>query len=162
VTLEFTTKIQWSFIAAKKHLTPTEPIIHVRFECPMQKVTHEKLLMRRCPVSEVRQSYVDSQAFRNSLRNGLLALGGSAWLGHIERLVIGLFLQKESERTRITASDGTIYVKSNARMGSPLYGKWHKIPPGFRNISEAGNLATVVESPPEDLIKEEHMYCLHP
>lgn len=163
VTLEFTTKIQWSLIAAKKHVTLREPIIHVRFECPVQKVAHEKLPIRKCRMSEIRQSYVDSQRFRDSLRNVLFRLGGPIWLEFIERFVRSPLSVSETKRMRITAPDGTTYIKSKARIGSPLYSKWYKIPPGFKNISQAGNLATVVESPPEDLIKtKEYTYCLQP
>jgi len=159
VTLEFTTKIQWSLIVAKKHVTLREPIIHVRFEGPMQKVEHEKLHIRKCPTSEVRQSYVDSQKFRDSLRNVLLRLGGPAWLEYIESFVRSPLSVRETERTQVTAPDGTTYVKSKARIGSPLYGKWYKIPPGFKNISQAGKLATVIDSPPEE--PKEYVYCLH-
>ena len=163
VTLEFTTKIQWSFIVAKKHVAVREPIIHVRFECPEQKVAHEKLPIRKCQMSEVRQSYINSQKFRDSLRNILLRLGGPTWSEYVERLVRTPPSVRETKRTRITAPDGTTYVKSKARIGSPLYGRWHKIPPGFKNISQAGKLASVVESPPEDLTKsKEYTYCLHP
>jgi len=159
VTLELTTKIQWSLIAAKKHVTLKEPIIHVKFECPVQKVEPEKLPIRKCPTSEAIQSYVGSQRFQDSLRNVLLRLGGSAWLDYIESFVRNPLLVRETKRSQVTAPDGTTYVKSKARIGSPLDGKWYKIPPGFKNISQAGKLATVIDSPPEE--PKEYTYCLH-
>ena len=51
-------------------------------------------------------------------------------------------------RSQVTAPDGTIYIKSKARVGSLLHGKWHKIPPPFKTLSQAGDKATVVDSPP--------------
>lgn len=162
-TVEFTTRIQWFFVAAKKHITPVEPIIHVRFKCPVEKVTREELPFIRCQTTEVIQSYIRSLKFRDLLKETLLRLGGQAWLGYIERFVRApIFSLRETQKTRITAPDGTIYIKSNARVGSPLYGKWHKIPPGFKNLSQAGERATIVKSPPENLIKpEEHTYCFY-
>jgi hypothetical protein len=162
VTLEFSTKIQWSLVVAKKHITPTEPIIHMKFECVMQKENHRKLPIRKCPVNEIKENYVKSYEFRELLRNALFSLGGTAWLEYIELIVHAPFSLTETDRSQVTAPDGTKYIKSDARFGSPLYGKWHKIPPGFRNLSEAGNLATVVDSPPKEWVRIEHVYCFHP
>ena len=157
-TLEFSTRVQWSWVAAKKHVTEVRPRIHVTFKCPSQIRTKDTPQFGECPVNDIIREYVETQRFRSLLRENLLRLGGSRMTPYIDTIIRGFSLE-EPERTQITDKNGTKYIKSRAVVSSPLFGKWHKIPPGFRNLTEAGDLAQVVDSPPEKLLKEEKFYC---
>jgi len=82
-------------------------------------------------------------------------------LPYIEMIVGNDFSLKEQERSQITDKDGTKYRKSKARVGSPLFGKWLKIPLGFKNFTEAGDRAEIVDSPPNRLLEVQNIYCIH-
>jgi len=82
-------------------------------------------------------------------------------LPYIETIVRNDFFLKDQERSQITDKDGTKYRKSKARVGSPLFGKWLKIPPGFKNYTEASDRAEIVDSPPNGLLESQNIYCIH-
>ena len=155
--ITFSTRVQWSWIAAKKHITEVPPRIDIMFSCPAQKRTKETLTFGECPVNEIIRDYIDTQRFSTLLREGLLKLGGLRMKSYIDNIIRDFSLG-EPQRTQITAKDGTKYQKSRAVVGSPLFGKWYKIPPGFKNIKEAGY--QIIDMPPEELLKIENIYCL--
>lgn len=157
----FSTGVRWEWIATKKHVTTAPPQIKIMFKCPAQKVTSNDQPLGNCQVDEVKKNYVDTRRFRDLLRKNLLELGGPRMLPYIETIVGNDFPLKEQERSQITDKDGTKYRKSKARMGSPLFGKWLKIPPGFKNFTEAGDCAEIVDSPPNRLLEIQNIYCIH-
>lgn len=160
-TLTFSIRVRWSWIVAGKHITETLPNIEIMFKCPAQKITSDELPLGKCPVNEIKCDYINTQRFRNLLRTSLVKLGGPRMMPYIDMIVRGSLSLEEPEIKQITDKDGTKYQKSRASAGSPLFGKWYKKPPGYRNVTEAGSLAELVDSPPKELLQKENIYCSH-
>jgi hypothetical protein len=154
-TIQLRTNIIWRGVASKKHVTISNPRIRTRIICNHQMEKEKTIPFGYCPRTKILNQLINTRFFRRIIISKLAEMGVP--FEFIKKYISKMSISEPQTR-RVTDKNGTKYVKSRAKSG-PLENKWYKIPPGFKNITEAGDKVEILDSPPAHLLKRTITYC---